>query len=57
MKQYCLKNDVCRRKILGSYYDTEYDGVLVCAWCDVCLTITCLSILVLVSVLLPHVNL
>ena len=44
VKQYCLTNDVCRRnpKILGSYFDTEYDSVTTCACCDVCSTITCL---------------
>ena len=38
MKQYCVKNDVCRRVILCSYFDTEYDSVSGCACCDVCAT-------------------
>lgn len=38
MKQYCVKNDVCRRVILGSYFDSEYGSVSGCACCDACAT-------------------
>ena len=39
MKQYCVKNDVCRRVILSSYFDSKYESVSGCACCDVCATL------------------
>ena len=35
-----MKNDVCRKMILPSHFDTECDGVSGCVCSDVCAT-TC----------------
>ena len=36
MKQYCMQQEYCRRKLLCSYFDSSTAAIEGCACCDVC---------------------